>query len=211
MPPHPSLKRRSGRPTQAESRRLDELIIAQGRKSFIERGFGATTMERIAQDAGVTRRSVMQRFACKDDLLVAVAEQDTRSFAAELGALEIGEAAPLEDLKAMCRKLLDRGTDAKGSALIAVYLGEAGRLPQLAGIMIDFNNRISAEIQRMIFRVQTFGVFQRYSARTVATAVISLMMSNPRLRCMLFDRQFRNPHDVDLYFSEVWALLLMMA
>ncbi|MFE0748642.1 TetR/AcrR family transcriptional regulator [Gordonia sp. NPDC058843] len=49
-------------------------IVAAARQLFVERGFDAVPISRVATDAGVTANTIYWYFADKDELLVAVLE-----------------------------------------------------------------------------------------------------------------------------------------
>jgi AcrR family transcriptional regulator len=64
-------QRGPGRPRSAE---VDAAILAAALELLIERGVGATSIEQVAQRAGVTRATVYRRFPDKVQLLLAAIE-----------------------------------------------------------------------------------------------------------------------------------------
>lgn len=64
-------KRRPGRP---RSERADAAILAAALELLVERGAGQTSVEQVAQRAGVTRATVYRRFPDKTALLVRAIE-----------------------------------------------------------------------------------------------------------------------------------------
>lgn len=64
-------KRQPGRP---RSQRADAAILAAALELFIDRGAGQTSVEQVAQRAGVTRATVYRRFPDKTALLVRAIE-----------------------------------------------------------------------------------------------------------------------------------------
>lgn len=204
-------KRKSGRPTQQASAELTTWILDAAEASFVARGFQETTIERLAQDLGVTRRSIVSRYRSKDDLLIAVALRDMDAYAPQLYALEVREERSWEDLEALIRKLWERGSDPKEAALLRAYLGEAVRLPHLAAAILKFYYEISGIIEQKIAAMQRYGMFRGYKASTVATCSIALVISDPRIRTMLLDDNFREPVTVERYFTDIWTLIRAMA
>ena len=57
--------KRRGRPTQAEAQHLQEKLRDAAVATFIEHGYDATTMEAIAQAAGITKRTLYARYPDK--------------------------------------------------------------------------------------------------------------------------------------------------
>ncbi|MCB1475691.1 MAG: TetR/AcrR family transcriptional regulator [Rhodobiaceae bacterium] len=205
------LNRRAGRPTQQESSELTEVIIRHAWRSFIARGFAGTTVEKLAAELGITRRSIMQRYPSKDDLLFAVAARDTEIYSAALADLPIRQASVTEDLRTVCVKLWSRGSDPDAAALLRCILGEVGRLPRLATHINTFTRQLSVDVRGKIEKAQGFGYFKAYEASMIATCAVALVMSHPRVRTMLFDPRFAGEVNLDAYFDEAWNFIREMA
>lgn len=63
--------------TRAETKALTrERIIGQARRLFAERGYAATSLEQIADAAGVTKGAIYGHFTSKEDLMVTAIEAD---------------------------------------------------------------------------------------------------------------------------------------
>ena len=80
-PPAPTLRERN-------RRRIRDALVAAGLTLFAERGYAATSVEAIAEAAGVSRRTFFRYFADKDELVFA---DDEEHVAAVLAAVD---AAP---------------------------------------------------------------------------------------------------------------------
>lgn len=65
-------KPRKGRPTAEESLELDERIKSSALDHFLQHGFDAATMDNIAQDAGITKRTLYARYNDKQTLFQQV-------------------------------------------------------------------------------------------------------------------------------------------
>lgn len=63
---------RRGRPTHAEAQQLQEKLRDAAVASFLEHGYDATTMEAIAQAAGITKRTLYARYPDKRALFLDV-------------------------------------------------------------------------------------------------------------------------------------------
>jgi AcrR family transcriptional regulator len=65
----------TGKVTRAESKALTrQRILDEARRLFRERGYAATTLDQVADAAGVTKGAVYGHFAGKEDLLVSAIE-----------------------------------------------------------------------------------------------------------------------------------------
>src|SRR3546814_7930262 len=90
--------------------------------------------------------------------------------------------------------------------MFRVLLGEGGRMPQMAELVIRSNDMFAVGIERVVLAAQEGGQFRQYSAAAVATTAIGLMSSNPVNRAMLGDPQFHDPQSVQSYFSQAWDI-----
>lgn len=65
--------------TRAEAKtRTRERLLDAARRLFLEHGYAATSMEEIAQDAGVTKAAIYRHFPSKQDLFLALRQRSTR-------------------------------------------------------------------------------------------------------------------------------------
>jgi AcrR family transcriptional regulator len=63
------------RMTRAESKeRTRQRLLAQAQRLFRERGYAATSLEQIAEAAGVTKGAIYGHFASKEDLMLSALE-----------------------------------------------------------------------------------------------------------------------------------------
>jgi AcrR family transcriptional regulator len=61
-----------------------ERLLQAARRVFVERGFHATTLDQVAEEAGHTKGAVYSAFESKADLFLAIFEERTRRRADEL-------------------------------------------------------------------------------------------------------------------------------
>ena len=80
--------------------RTRERLMAVAREHFVERPYDEVTLAEIAREAGVSQQTLLNHFASKEGLLLALAE----GFAAEIGALR-GDPRP-GDVQAAVRGLM---------------------------------------------------------------------------------------------------------
>lgn len=73
--PRTSLKKKAGRPTDADSAQTRRRILQCAQVSFAEKGFDGTTNKEIASAAGVTPAAIYHYFPSKADLFVGVCDQ----------------------------------------------------------------------------------------------------------------------------------------
>src|SRR4029079_12219276 len=64
--------RRGGRPSRAASEQLGELILDAATQMFLANGFGATSIDAVAQHLRMSKRTFYHRFPDKEALFAAV-------------------------------------------------------------------------------------------------------------------------------------------
>ncbi|MGW1491629.1 TetR family transcriptional regulator [Streptomyces sp. NPDC002402] len=93
------LRERTRRAVQAE-------IVATAMRLFLERGFEATTMEQIAGEIGISRRSLFRYFGTKEDIVLGDHAASGRVLQAALEARPADES-PWDALRAALKTLFE--------------------------------------------------------------------------------------------------------
>jgi AcrR family transcriptional regulator len=118
--------------TRAEKReRTYEELISAAEKLFIEQGFHATSVDRIAFEAGFTKGAVYSNFESKEDLFFAVYERRAERAVVEAEQVigEVGPAAGLERLAS--DSAFRRGRDDGWLAVFFEFWAHVVRHPEL--------------------------------------------------------------------------------
>ncbi|MER2196675.1 TetR/AcrR family transcriptional regulator [Methylobacterium brachiatum] len=140
----PPLRRGTGgRPTREGAARRDVRIVEVAMQLFIERGFDATTIDAVAEAAGVSKPTLYARYRDKRALFEAVLEQRVREWLAPLSAA--AEALALQAkpkdaeavLDELSRTLLTRSQDLSAAALNRCIVAQALQFPDLARLAYE--------------------------------------------------------------------------
>ena len=126
--------RRAGRPSGEEAERLGDAMLDAAKRLFMEQGFAGTSMEAIAEAAGVTKRTLYRHLPDK----IAVFEAAVRRHAAEhaMPPLPADPGATLENrLLAAADHILGWILQPEVLAMYRVTVAEALRFPVLARIV----------------------------------------------------------------------------
>ncbi|WP_228561524.1 TetR/AcrR family transcriptional regulator [Catenulispora rubra] len=123
---------RAGRPTPEEAARLTERLRRAAVDTFLEYGYDRTTMEAVAQAAGITKSTLYSRYPDKHTLFVAVS-----SWALTRQERDDRVAEPLPDdladaLTVIARAILARSVDPDIVRLSRMAIAEAPRFPDFA-------------------------------------------------------------------------------
>lgn len=91
-------------------------IIDVGISLFLKRGFDATTVDMIALDAGVSRRTVFRHFPTKDEIVVAWSRASATALAAAVRCRPAAEP-PVTSVSAVLLEYVAAHTDQHPAAL----------------------------------------------------------------------------------------------
>jgi AcrR family transcriptional regulator len=105
------------------------LDIAQ--QHFLKLGYSGASLEGIARDAGVAKKTLYQRYGSKHGLFKTIFENLGRAWAAELSDMAVGSGKPDLELEAIALRLLEVGTTSEMVGLYRLVLIEAHRFPEL--------------------------------------------------------------------------------
>jgi AcrR family transcriptional regulator len=127
---------RVGRPRRGTEAARTDALIAAATRVFLRDGYGRASIDKVAYEAGVSTRTIYERFKNKGDLLAAVitrlVERDMETVLAttELERMDLRHA-----LIAIGETITGRACDPNAAALFRIVATEAQRFPELAAKM----------------------------------------------------------------------------
>jgi TetR/AcrR family transcriptional regulator, mexJK operon transcriptional repressor len=127
--------RRGGRPSRADAEQLGERILDVATELFLTHGYGATSIEAIAQRAQISKRTFYHRFDDKAVLFSAVVHRiiDRLRPAADVPLVE---GANLQEvLQRLASIILRAALTPQAIALHRLIVAESGRFPHLAAVV----------------------------------------------------------------------------
>ncbi len=133
---HSPVQRRVGRPRRGtQSERLDGLIAA-ATQVFLRDGYDGASIDKVANEAGVSTRTIYERFKNKADLLGAVIERLVeRDMAEVMTRDELARLEPRQALTMIGQYVSGRACRPDASALFRILAAEAHRFPELVAKM----------------------------------------------------------------------------
>ena len=119
-------------------------IIEGARKTFLARGFDAASMDQIALRAGVSKRTVYNRFRSKEELFAAaIMETCRRILPVDVEAIE-KSLPPEQFIREMSRLFLRAILEPEAIALRRIAAFEAARTPALGRSYLEHGPRFMA-------------------------------------------------------------------
>jgi AcrR family transcriptional regulator len=157
----------------AETRRE---ILRAARRLFAEKGYAGTSLQQIAEEAGVAVQTIYSSVGSKTALVLALNDLiDEEADVAQLGAEVFGETDPATMIaKAihLTRQLNERCGD-----LIQVLLSAAPAEPDAAAVVAEGMRRHESGVSAMVRRLEARGALRNGTTPERAAAVFSMMTS----------------------------------
>ena len=134
----PVRRGRGGRPPRPEAVRRDARLLYVATTLFMERGFDGTSIDAVAEAAGVSKPTVYARYRDKRDLFAAVLRGRIRDW---LAPLSVAAEAQTTDsnpkniettLHELSRHMLDQASMPECATLQRILAAQAIQFPELA-------------------------------------------------------------------------------
>ena len=129
-----------------------EQILAAARRSFLRDGFHATSMQDLFAEAGLSSGAVYSYFASKDDVIVAIAEENMRGVTEMIQ--DIAAQRPARSVGAVLADVMDmlRAKDAQDGLgkLTVIVWSEAVRNPALAARFAGLVSQLRTSLAEVI-------------------------------------------------------------
>jgi AcrR family transcriptional regulator len=149
-------------------------ILAAARRCFLRDGFHATSMQDLFAEAGLSSGAVYRYFASKDEVIMAIAEENTREVLAMMHAAT-GQSAGAALADALEVILARDSRDGLGGLALLVW-AEALRSPGLAAQFRDLLARLRADLATVVREQQRGDELPGgVSAEAVATVMLSVV------------------------------------
>jgi TetR/AcrR family transcriptional regulator, mexJK operon transcriptional repressor len=133
-PAHPIYK--VGRPKRGTESARTEALINAATRVFLREGYGLASIDKVASEAGVSTRTIYERYKNKADLLGAVITRlVNRDMTTVLATAELDRLIPKDALTAIAQTLMRWARDPESAALFRIVATEALRFPELAAKM----------------------------------------------------------------------------
>jgi AcrR family transcriptional regulator len=132
-----------GRPTLKESEVRLQRVLDVAKRNFLLAGYPETSLDDIARESGIAKKTIYSRFGSKAGLFSAILDPLRKSWIAELQHIIIKSKRPESVLEAAALQLLDVSTRAEMIELQRLLLVESRRFPDLISGQYDKRGRLT--------------------------------------------------------------------
>jgi TetR/AcrR family transcriptional regulator, mexJK operon transcriptional repressor len=202
---------RVGRPRRGTEAARSDTLIGAATRVFLRDGYGAASIDKVAQEAGVSTRTIYERFKNKADLLVSVISRLVeRDVAVVSGTAELERMDVRQALLTIARAITGKACDPEAMALFRIVAAEAQRFPALAEKMRGSTQDRVVNAIATYFRGQVARGRLQLSDPNRAAALFGQMVSAEVHECLLFrsaqdiaklDLEVHVTHVVDIFLN----------
>lgn len=160
---------------EKNTRERREALVDAAYALFAKQGFGATTMDQIADRAGLSRRTAFRYFASKEDLVFPSREERLALLKEQLAPR--ADEAPFETVRRACLALAREYENDREHMLAQWRITESE--PSLLGRELQFDRHSEDAIEEAFLRGASGGRATR-RARVRAAAVIGVVRATLR-------------------------------
>ena len=200
---------RGGRPSRADALRLRERILVAATELFLAEGYGSTSIEAVARRAGVSKRTLYDRFDDKSALFAAVVHriiEQTRP----PPDVPLVEGTTLADiLRRLALLILRAALSPQAIALHRLVNAESARFPELVrAVASDGSTREAMDlIGSLLDRELSDSKLSGENREFAAAQFIFMVVALPQRRAMGFGTPM-TPAELDVWAVKVVALFL---
>jgi TetR/AcrR family transcriptional regulator, repressor for uid operon len=150
-------------------------ILAGARTCFLRKGFHAASTADISQEAGVSVANLYQYFPSKQDLVLAIAEQDLEADF-ELGNALRRPGTLFERLEALFSALIEEAERPGAFSLRLEIFAEAARNPEMRVALARMDAQLVRGLARTIQKAQKRGELAPDLDAEVVAALLNRML-----------------------------------
>ncbi|HEX2667138.1 MAG TPA: TetR/AcrR family transcriptional regulator [Gammaproteobacteria bacterium] len=184
-----------------------EAILEAARKVFMDVGFGAASMDAIANEAKVSKQTVYNHFGSKEDLFAAMIR-----YWVDLKLVVFNEAAksgkPEDTLRAMAHQFLDHGAAEQRVAMYRILMAEAPRFPELGDIFYSAGPAVVRKFAADYLAEQDARGTLKVENPKLAAEQFFGMLNGCQLKAQLGIEAIPTKQAIDAYIDH--AVMLMM-
>ena len=163
-----------------------EQVVQAARRLFLEHGYGATSMDAVAREAGVSKATLYAHFAGKAELFSAIVAAECHRFVPTVDESEVDRLPVRDALLRISRRFLDLLISPQALAAYRVVVAEAPRLPELGRAFYEAGPTITLNVLAgYLERATARGELAVADPHTGAALLVGMIRSYPQLRRLL--------------------------
>ncbi|MBD2093734.1 TetR/AcrR family transcriptional regulator [Trichocoleus sp. FACHB-591] len=140
-------------PKEAKQAAKAEQILQGALQEFLQGGYAATSMARIAATAGVSKETLYSYFESKEKLFAAIVQYTAEQHLQQVFASEPLPTDPVEQLRILAAKsITPENLDPMRMNFYRLIVGESGRFPDLARFYVEQFEKPGLEVSAHLLK-----------------------------------------------------------
>ncbi|MDX9859575.1 MAG: TetR/AcrR family transcriptional regulator [Rhodospirillales bacterium] len=191
---------------QARRRRLLEAAV----RLFAEKGFEATTLTDLVNEAGGSRTSLYEYFGDKEGLLRAVMAEQCDHLLSDLAALRPDPSmTPEAALSRMGMRFVEGLTDDAAMSALRVLIAEGDKFPEMGAFVLRRGpDSVVARTAEYLLELAEAGKLRIDDPHDAARAFIGLLIGDMLLRCLISPAACVSRQDMENHVSRSVQIFL---
>jgi len=184
-----------------------EAILEAARRVFLEVGFGATSMDAIANEARVSKQTVYNHFGSKEELFAAMIRSACdRMLEALQQAAQSGN--PEETLRAVARHYMDKLFTRDRLSLYRILMAESARFPELSSIFYECGPKVTRKYMADYLTEQTTRGTLRVDNPAIAAEQFIGMLTGCHFKAQLGVEAAPSQDVINAYIESTVSLMM---
>lgn len=163
-----------GRPSRQQAEQRHVHLLSLARKSFLDKGFSAATIDHIAAASGVSKSTIYAQFGGKEGLFRAVAKRSCQAPTEALLQVVTEGRQPQEVLSEFINVLISESRDPDSLALLRLAIFESSRFPEIAQTIYQASLDALEPLKAYLLALQDAGELAEGDMRLAAEDLVSL-------------------------------------
>jgi TetR/AcrR family transcriptional repressor of mexJK operon len=186
-PPEKSRRHSGGRPSHDEAIKRDERLIAIAAAMFMERGFEGTSIDAVAEAAGVGKATLYARYKDKGELFAAVLQRKIDRWLSFNNPDQEAATGSVEDvLLALARRTVTAALTPEAVAISRIVMAQSARFPSLAKLVHEQGWQCSnVAVAALLDRFAKAGQIEVEDTIVAADLFLSLIIGRQTRMAML--------------------------
>ena len=198
-----------GRPTPEMSALLDRQVLEVATALFVEQGYAATSLEKIARVIGCSKATLYRRYSSKEDLFKAVVAERGRMLLDEAEAVEASSKDPLAATKEIALFFLDFMLRPETREAYRIVIGDGYRIPFIADEMMEtIVEPFVATLSRLLKAAADAGQINSTDHEQTTRVLMSFVIGWPLQNTMLGQNRMEDAVARKQFFDRAWGIFL---
>ncbi len=173
---------------RGEKRRREIAAVAE--RVFFKHGFGDTTMQTIAAEAGASKETLYRHFGSKEGLFSEIVENRANTFLEGLDENLQRPGTLVEALRTLGLRMLTAMVDHEALCLFRIVIAEGPRNPQLGRIFYEKGpERVKRRLTKYLEAARARGELNCADCTLAATIFLGAVVATYHTRALAFSQE----------------------